>query len=404
MVRESKQQNIVQIKRQGSRAIRVTLDQDTAAMPIHIISTYAPHSGHSEETRQHHWQEVQELLSKTSKQHLIIWGADANGQLGSRGKVKATTHERQSGQAQSIIGPHTRMENTEKGNGADLQRICRQHQMIPMTTWKRPELNKQDKWKRQPENMDRAQWEEQNREKYLTTWTSPDGKTSRQIDHIMINAKYRNMVRKAQSNIYWHANMNQNQQHRVQTMKLYYNAAKKYKKPIPTETGKNLKYDIKELRENPEKLTKAYQEHEKQNSSHNQQEHDWAEWEIYQGKLGKLLEETYPLKKKDTEIVEPTWKTLMEKWGTDIEKEEINYAYKKRNALQKEIDKGERDLLKQQKSKRQREALVAWKEAADYIRNNKEEIRYSKAPIIDLEARKKPKNTEHITKVSESKR
>ena len=54
MVRESKQQNIVQIKRQGSRAIRVTLDQDTAAMPIHIISTYAPHSGHSEETRLQH--------------------------------------------------------------------------------------------------------------------------------------------------------------------------------------------------------------------------------------------------------------------------------------------------------------------------------------------------------------
>ena len=30
-------------------------------------------------------------------------------------------------------------------------------------------------------------------------------------------------------------------------------------------------------------------------------------------------------------------------------KEEIGQAYKMRNALQKEIDKGERDLLKQQK-------------------------------------------------------
>ena len=110
--------------------------------------------------------------------------------------------------------------------------------MISMTTWGKPELYNQDKWKRQPENTNRTQWEEQNRQKYLTTWTSPGGKTNRQIDHIMINAKYRNMVRKAQSNIYWHANTNQNQQHRVQTMQLYYNAAKKYKKPIPTETGK----------------------------------------------------------------------------------------------------------------------------------------------------------------------
>ena len=41
----------------------------------------------------------------------------------------------------------------------------------------------------------------------------------------------------------------------------------------------------------------------------------------------------------------------MEKRGTDKEKEEIDQAYKKRNALQKEIDKGERELLKQQKTK-----------------------------------------------------
>ena len=77
----------------------------------------------------------------------------------------------------------------------------------------------------------------------------------------MINAKYKNIVRKAQSNIYWHANANQNQQHRVQAMQLYYNAAKKkYKKPIPMETGKKLKYDVKALRENPEKINKSLPE------------------------------------------------------------------------------------------------------------------------------------------------
>ena len=39
------------------------------------------------------------------------------------------------------------------------------------------------------------------------------------------------------------------------------------------------------------------------------------------------------------------------KWGDDIEKEELNYAHKKRNAMQKGIDKGERDLIKQQRRK-----------------------------------------------------
>ena len=122
MIRESLQQNIIQIRRQSSRAIRLTLGQEKEAMPIHVISTYAPNSGHSEETRQQHWQEVQELLNKTSKQNIAIWGSDANGQLGSRGQVKETKHERQSGQAQNIIGPYARMGNTEKKETVQIYR------------------------------------------------------------------------------------------------------------------------------------------------------------------------------------------------------------------------------------------------------------------------------------------
>merc|ERR1712112_289535 len=62
-IHESIQQNIIQIKRQSSRAIRVTLGQEKSTMPIHVISTYAPHSGHKEETRQQHWQDVNDLLN-----------------------------------------------------------------------------------------------------------------------------------------------------------------------------------------------------------------------------------------------------------------------------------------------------------------------------------------------------
>ena len=81
------------------------------------------------------------------------------------------------------------------------------------------------------------------------------------------------------------------------------------------ETGKKLKYDVKALRENPEKLTKAYQKNEEKEETRqqeNKQEHEWKEWETYQKKLGKILEETYPLKKRDTEATEPKWTTLME--------------------------------------------------------------------------------------------
>ena len=118
-------------------------------------------------------------------------------------------------------------------------------------------------------------WGQENRDKYTTTWTIPDGNIRRQIDYIMINNMRRNMT-KAQINIYWHANMNQNQQHRSQTMQIY-NAAKKYKHPIPAETGARLKYDIKELRLRPEKLTKSYHaQEEKETKTLQEARHGWG--------------------------------------------------------------------------------------------------------------------------------
>ena len=51
MIHESLRQNITQIMRQSSRALRVTLDRAKSKMPINIISTYAPHNGHTEETK-----------------------------------------------------------------------------------------------------------------------------------------------------------------------------------------------------------------------------------------------------------------------------------------------------------------------------------------------------------------
>ena len=100
------------------------------------------------------------------------------------------------------------------------------------------------------------------RDKYLTTWKIPGGETSRQIGYIFINSKYRDTARTAQNNAHWLANMGQNQQRRVQKMQLYYNAAQKYKISTPSDTGKMLKYDIRELRIRPGKLTQWYQEQE----------------------------------------------------------------------------------------------------------------------------------------------
>ena len=84
MVHECIQKDVIQVKRRSSRALNVPIGMEKATMPIQIISTYAPHSGNKEEIRKKRWNDVNELLSKTSKRHLIICGADAYGQIGGK--------------------------------------------------------------------------------------------------------------------------------------------------------------------------------------------------------------------------------------------------------------------------------------------------------------------------------
>ena len=97
--------------------------------------------------------------------------------------------------------------------------------------------------------------------------------------------------------------MNQNQQHRVQTTQLRYNASTKYKTPTPQDTGWELKYDILELRLHPEKLAKWYQEQEheaekakesnKETQQQGQTDNATQEWLNYKNKLGAALKQIY---------------------------------------------------------------------------------------------------------------
>ena len=82
MIHGSTQKYITHITRQIIRVREVTLDHQNSNMPIQIITSYAPHNGHTEEDRRQHWREVKEILNKTCKRHMIIWRTDANGQIG----------------------------------------------------------------------------------------------------------------------------------------------------------------------------------------------------------------------------------------------------------------------------------------------------------------------------------
>ena len=73
MIRASAHHHIAQITRHIIRVLRVTLDQDKSKMPLHVISTYAPHNGHTEEERQRRWGDVKIIRNKTCKRRLLIW-------------------------------------------------------------------------------------------------------------------------------------------------------------------------------------------------------------------------------------------------------------------------------------------------------------------------------------------
>ena len=69
------------------------------------------------------------------KTHLRIWRTDANGQLGNRDRNNTSINK--------IIGMNTMARTTEPGNGNALQKICINHEMIPMNTWRRNPQTKQ---------------------------------------------------------------------------------------------------------------------------------------------------------------------------------------------------------------------------------------------------------------------
>ena len=137
------QQYITQITRKSSRVLRVTLDRRESKMPIHILATYAPQNGQAEAGRRHHWEAVKEILNKTCERQMLIWCADANGQLGSD---KEEENEKSPNENTTQENRAVRKIKNRKRDGTCLERICQKQQMIPMATWKEPKKERQDTW------------------------------------------------------------------------------------------------------------------------------------------------------------------------------------------------------------------------------------------------------------------
>ena len=76
---------------------------------------------------------------------MIIWRADANGQIG-RGEEEEGEKAINENVIRNIIGPYARAAKDAKGNGTYVLRICQKHKMIPLTTWKKPKMERKGSW------------------------------------------------------------------------------------------------------------------------------------------------------------------------------------------------------------------------------------------------------------------
>ena len=84
--------------------------------------------------------------------------------------------------------------------------------MIAMNTWKRAPLDTDDKQEiKNSQNKEETLKQIQTRNR--NTWISPNGQTSRQIDYIIINHAYRNIVTRTWPVQGWRGNMTQQRQH-----------------------------------------------------------------------------------------------------------------------------------------------------------------------------------------------
>ena len=242
-------------------------------------------------------------------------------------------------------------------------------------------------------NMTKELWVHDIKGECLTARTSSGDMGRRQIDYITINAKYRKAVRTSHRNTNWPANMHHRQQQSVQTMQLYYNAAKKYTTPIPPVTGGMFKYEIRKLRIRPEKLTKTAPMPSRGRKSEHQdtepmKEHENAtrKWIRFKTKLGQAMQQIYPLRKKQTTPEEPARVKRKEEWG-ETRNTPNGAIVQKRSALQLELNRRSQKLLRQESHIQLKKIVQSLKQSARYTRNSKRKFRYDRRHIIDLTRR-----------------
>ena len=123
-----------------------------------VIQTYAPTNDASEEEKNKFYNQLQQVYDETNKHDLVLTMGDLNAKIGY-----------QMAGEEGTVGQHA-LVGERSENGERFVASCMENNMAITTT----------------------QYPHKDIHKY--TWTSPDGRTKNQIDHIAINGKFRKSI------------------------------------------------------------------------------------------------------------------------------------------------------------------------------------------------------------------
>jgi len=121
---------------------------------MNIINTYAPDMSYDEETHNKHWAETREIMSSIPKNNAICWCTDNNGQI------------TQDDENNEQIGRWAIGNKTDEGNGRQLEKMCKEYDLICSNTYFKPHKGNKDE---------------------LATWYSHNGEIKKQIDFFNIS-------------------------------------------------------------------------------------------------------------------------------------------------------------------------------------------------------------------------
>ena len=123
-----------------------------------VVQVYAPTNDASDEEKDRFYNQLQQVFNETHDHDLVITMGDLNAKIGYQMPGE-----------EGVVGQHA-LEGQRSDNGERFVAMCMENNMAITTT----------------------QYPHKDIHKY--TWTSPDGRTKNQIDHIAINGKFRRSI------------------------------------------------------------------------------------------------------------------------------------------------------------------------------------------------------------------